>query len=130
MLFAAPENKHICKIIEASEIALKRPSLKEQIESKKLLLFVTVSYENVITFNCNYVYIKYFNHHFNFCVRKPFIIVPTMRYCKKLLLTFEIVVILISSIFYMIISNKVFFGRNKGLPKNAPERYQNLSKEK
>ena len=39
MLFAAPDNKCICKIIEASEIALKRPSLKEQIESKKLLLF-------------------------------------------------------------------------------------------
>ena len=61
---------------------------------KSFCYFVTVSYENVITFNCNYVYIKYFNHHFNFCVRKPFIIVPTMRYCKKLLLTFEIVVIL------------------------------------
>ena len=39
ILFAAPENKRICKILEASEIALKRPSLKEQIESKKLLLF-------------------------------------------------------------------------------------------
>ena len=37
MLFAAPESKRICKILEASEIALKRPSLKEQIESKKLL---------------------------------------------------------------------------------------------
>ena len=39
ILFAAPENKRIRKILEASEIALKRPSLNEQIESKKLLLF-------------------------------------------------------------------------------------------
>ena len=39
VLFAAPENKRIHKILEASEIALKRPSLNEQIESKKLLLF-------------------------------------------------------------------------------------------
>ena len=39
ILFAAPENKRICKILEASEISLKRPSLNEQIESKKLLLF-------------------------------------------------------------------------------------------
>ena len=39
ILFAAPENKGIRKILEASEIALKRPSLNEQIESKKLLLF-------------------------------------------------------------------------------------------
>ena len=23
-------------------------------------------------FNCNYEYIKYFNHHFNFCVSKSF----------------------------------------------------------
>ena len=38
-LFAAPENKQICKILEASEIVLKRPSLNKQIESKKLLLF-------------------------------------------------------------------------------------------
>ena len=27
---------------------------------------------NFITFNCNYVFIKYFNHHFNFCVSKSF----------------------------------------------------------
>ena len=39
ILFTAPENKQICKILEASEIALQRPSLNEQIESKKLLLF-------------------------------------------------------------------------------------------
>ena len=32
ILFAAPENKRIRKILEASEIALKRPSLNEQIE--------------------------------------------------------------------------------------------------
>ena len=38
-LFAAPENKRICKVLEASEITLKRPRLNEQIESKKLLLF-------------------------------------------------------------------------------------------
>ena len=31
-----------------------------------------VSHENFITFNCNYVYIKYFNHRFNFCVSKSF----------------------------------------------------------
>ena len=31
-----------------------------------------VSHENFITFNCNYVYIRYFNHHFNFCVSKSF----------------------------------------------------------
>ena len=39
ILFAAPENKRFRKILEASEIALKRQSLNEQIESKKLLLF-------------------------------------------------------------------------------------------
>ena len=39
ILFAAPGNKHIRKILEPSDITLKRPSLKEQIESKKLLLF-------------------------------------------------------------------------------------------
>ena len=39
ILFAAPENKHIRKILEDSEIASKRPSLNEQIQSKKLLLF-------------------------------------------------------------------------------------------
>ena len=32
ILCAAPENKRIRKILEASEIALKRPSLNEQIE--------------------------------------------------------------------------------------------------
>ena len=42
ILFAAPENKRICKILEASEIALKRPSLNEQIESKRLWCFVTL----------------------------------------------------------------------------------------
>ena len=39
VLFAAPVNKRIRKILEAFEIALKRPSLNEQIDSKKLLLF-------------------------------------------------------------------------------------------
>ena len=39
ILFAAPENKQIRKILEASEIALKRPILNEQIEFKKGLLF-------------------------------------------------------------------------------------------
>ena len=39
VLFAASENKRVPEIPEASEIALKRPSLNEQIESKKLLLF-------------------------------------------------------------------------------------------
>ena len=38
ILLAAPENKGIRKILEVSEIPLKRPSLNEQIESKKLLL--------------------------------------------------------------------------------------------
>ena len=39
---------------------------------KSLFYFVTVSHENFITFNCNYAYIKNFNHHFNFCVSKSF----------------------------------------------------------
>ena len=39
ILFVAPENKGIHKILEVSEVVLKRPSLNEQIESKKLLLF-------------------------------------------------------------------------------------------
>ena len=39
MLFTTPENKGIRKILDASGIALKRPSLNKQIESKKLLLF-------------------------------------------------------------------------------------------
>ena len=34
--------------------------------------FVTKSHEKFITFNCSYLYIKYFNHHFNFCVSKSF----------------------------------------------------------
>ena len=38
-LFSTPENKQIRKILEASEIMLKRQSLNQQIESKKLLLF-------------------------------------------------------------------------------------------
>ena len=39
ILFAATENKRSSNILEASKIALKRPSLNEQIESKKLLVF-------------------------------------------------------------------------------------------
>ena len=39
---------------------------------KSFCYFVTVSHENFITFNCNYVYIKNFNHHVNFCVSKSF----------------------------------------------------------
>ena len=31
-----------------------------------------VSHENFITFNCSYVYIKYFNQHLNVCVSKSF----------------------------------------------------------
>ena len=31
-----------------------------------------VSHKNFVTCNCNYVYIKYFNHHFKFCVSKSF----------------------------------------------------------
>ena len=65
-------NKQIRQILETSEIALKRPSLNEQIESNKFLFFVTASHENFITFNCNYVCIESFNHHFNFCVSKSF----------------------------------------------------------
>ena len=38
-MFAEPENKQILKILEASEISLKRLSLNKQVESKKLLLF-------------------------------------------------------------------------------------------
>ena len=47
ILFAEPENKRIREIPEASEIALKRPSLNEQIECKKLLLFY-----NGVTWEC------------------------------------------------------------------------------
>ena len=39
ILLAAPESKRFRKILETSEIALKRLSLNEQIGSKKLLLF-------------------------------------------------------------------------------------------
>ena len=39
---------------------------------KSFCYFVTVSHENFITVNCNYVYIKYFNHRFNFCGSKSF----------------------------------------------------------
>ena len=39
ILFAARKNKRIRKILEASEIALKRQSLNKQIKSKNLLLF-------------------------------------------------------------------------------------------
>ena len=39
---------------------------------KSFCYFVTVSHENFITFNCNYVHIENFNHHVNFCVSKSF----------------------------------------------------------
>ena len=39
ILFVAPENKRIRKNLEVSETALKRPSLNEQIEPERLLLF-------------------------------------------------------------------------------------------
>ena len=39
---------------------------------KRVCYFVTMSHENYITFNCNYVCIKHFNHHFNFCINKSF----------------------------------------------------------
>ena len=58
ILFTAPEKIQIDKILEASEIASKRPSLDKQIKSKSFCYFVTVSHENFITFNCNYVYIE------------------------------------------------------------------------
>ena len=31
-----------------------------------------MSHENFVTFNCNYVHIESFNHHFNFCASKSF----------------------------------------------------------
>ena len=71
ILFVPPE-KRIRKILQASEIALKRQISNEQIESKRFCYFVTVLHENFITFNNNYVYIKNFNHPFNFCVSKSF----------------------------------------------------------
>ena len=37
--FAAPKNIRIRKVLEASKVVLKRPSLKKPTESKKLLLF-------------------------------------------------------------------------------------------
>ena len=39
---------------------------------KSFCCFVTASDENFLTFDCNYVYIKYLNHHLNVCVRKLF----------------------------------------------------------
>ena len=69
-LFAAPENKQIHKILKASVIVFKRPSLKKQIESKKLLLFrnsATWEFYNFLLYLCIY---WNFNHHFNFCVSK------------------------------------------------------------
>ena len=46
--------------------------LRAKLNLRSFCYFVTVSHENFITFNCNYVYIKYFNHRFNFCVSKSF----------------------------------------------------------
>ena len=57
ILFSATDNKRIRKILGAPQIALKRPILKKQIESKSFCYFVTTSHENFITFNC-YVFIK------------------------------------------------------------------------
>ena len=71
ILFVAPENKQIHKVLDSSEMALKRARFNEQIESKKLLSFRNCVHENLITFNCNYVYIQNFNH-FNICVSKSF----------------------------------------------------------
>ena len=72
IFFATPENKQIHKVLEASEIVLKRPSLNNKLNLKSFCYFVMVWHENFITFNCNYLYIKYFNHYFNFCVSKSF----------------------------------------------------------
>ena len=57
ILFAAPENKRIRKILEASKIELKRPSLNEQIELKSFSYFITVSHENFVTFIIVIMYI-------------------------------------------------------------------------
>ena len=70
--FTAAENKRIRKILEASEVVFKRPSKTNKLNLKSFCYFVTVSHENFLTFNCNYVYIKDFNHHFNFSISKSF----------------------------------------------------------
>ena len=44
ILLSASANNHIRKIMEASMIALNRPTLNEEVESDKLLLF-----QNVVT---------------------------------------------------------------------------------
>ena len=61
ILFTAPENKRYRKILEASEIALKKPSLKEQTESIKLLLFC-YGVTNVKRFNCSIHYVCIYCH--------------------------------------------------------------------
>ena len=70
-MFVVPEHKQIHKVLDSSEMALKRPRFNEQIESKELLSFGNGAHENLISFNCNYVYIQNFNH-FNICVSKSF----------------------------------------------------------
>ena len=44
----------------------------DKLNPKSFCYFVTMSHESFITFNCNNVYIKNFNNHFNFCVSKSF----------------------------------------------------------
>ena len=51
----APINDRARKNFEASFIALSRPSLNEQIDAKKLLLFRNGVHDNFILLICNYV---------------------------------------------------------------------------
>ena len=50
-----PFNDRVRKKLEASFIALSRPSLNEQIDAKKLLLFRNGVHDNFILLICNYV---------------------------------------------------------------------------
>ena len=55
VLMNAPINDRARKNLEASFIALSRPSLNEQIDAKKLLLFRNGGHDNFILLICNYV---------------------------------------------------------------------------
>ena len=55
---AAPENKEICKILKASEIALKDQVRIRKSNLKSYCSFIKVLHKNCTVFNSNFVYIE------------------------------------------------------------------------
>lgn len=58
VLLAAPENKQIRKMLEASEIALKDQVRIRKSNLKSYCSFIKVLHKNCTVFNSNFVYIE------------------------------------------------------------------------